>query len=369
MTGTSLDGLDVAIAHLAGDGLDMSPRLVRHAQFPFGGLANRLRAIAEQVPHTAADLSRVSAEFSARHATAIAELLGNERPDLICVHGQTVFHAPPLSWQMLTPAIIAHALGVDVVSDLRAADLACGGQGAPITPLADFVLFRSARESRLILNLGGFANFTWLPAVDADLSPLEQRNALGQIRGGDLCVCNHLLNGIARVALGSPFDRDGAAALSGRVQPALLARLRWWLDRQAAERRSLGTGDELNDEVLRLAGQYPPPDLARSACAALAATIAAHVPASERVLLAGGGGRNRALRAELESSLSCAVALTDEFGVPVEAREALEMAVLGALCADRVPITLPAITGVRPRAPIAGTWTFGERRSRLPQAT
>ena len=170
MTGTSLDALDAALVSVAGHGLEMKATFLRGRTFPLGPLARRLRALAEQEPRRAGEIAVLARDFALFHLDALRRLCcekprGFRRPDLVCIHGQTVFHAPPVSWQLLNPAPIAYGLKTPVVYDLRAADLACGGQGAPLTPLADWVLYGSVAEPRVIVTLGGFCNLTRLPAL------------------------------------------------------------------------------------------------------------------------------------------------------------------------------------------------------------
>lgn len=344
MTGTSIDALDAALVQVEGHGLEMRARVLRCATQPLGELAEPLRRFAQQQPLTAGQIAELSLRFAERHVATLRALLGPERSDLIVVHGQTVFHAPPLSWQLLSPAPIAAALETPVLYDLRAADLAAGGQGAPITPLADWVFFRDRRETRAIVNLGGFANFTLLPAGAAHT----------EIRGGDICVCNQLLDQLARELLGQTFDRDGRAARLGTPHSAARDALQALLARQAAAGRSLGTGDEILAWLDEYRGQAAPGDLLRSACDALGAVIAKSVAAADRILIAGGGARNAALCAALGEQSGQPVQPTDYAGVPQEYREAAEMAVLGALCQDGIPITLPAVTRPAGAAPQAG---------------
>src|SRR5690349_11659226 len=132
MTGTSIDALDASLVEIDGHGLAMRAKPVRNLTRDLGDLAPRLRALAEQQPMTAGQIAAIARDFALLHASAILELLAGEKADLICVHGQTVFHQPPLSWQLMQPAPIAQAVGCPVVYDLRQADLAAGGQGAPI---------------------------------------------------------------------------------------------------------------------------------------------------------------------------------------------------------------------------------------------
>ncbi|CAN5870106.1 anhydro-N-acetylmuramic acid kinase [soil metagenome] len=350
MTGTSLDALDLALLEISGRGLTLTARLLRTHSEPLAVLAPLLRACADQSPLPAATFAGAAALLARLHADAITTLLAGERADLICVHGQTIFHAPPLSWQLFSAPALAAAARTPVVFDLRAADLAAGGQGAPITPLADLILF-GAPHPRAVVNLGGFCNLTLLPAVTtrAAARPL--------IRGFDVCACNHILDAVARIALHAPFDEDGAAAQRGTPHAPTAATLAALLTRQSAAARSLGSGDELTAFIQTAAAALRPEDLAATAVDALARVITARIPPHTETILAGGGAKNRALTAVLARHLGATPRTTADFGIPIDMREAACMALLGALCHDRVPITLPAVTGA-PREVISGCWAF-----------
>ena len=346
MTGTSLDGLDVALVRIHGHGLAMQAQLVRGVSMPLGRLGPGLRALAEQQPVTARAITELMSAFSALHIQAIRALQA-ERIDLVVVHGQTVYHAPPLSWQLCAPVPICHALMAPVVYDLRAADLAAGGQGAPITPLADYVLFRHGSESRAVINLGGFCNLTRLP----------DGNDSTRIGGGDICACNQLLDALARRLWDVPFDHNGVHAAAGTVERKALTALITSLTMQAKARRSLGTGDELTAWIERWQPRLAPDDLARTACAAIAQTICTASAGARRLVLAGGGARNRTLVTEFEQRAQVPVVTSDQLQVPIDMREAIGMAILGALCLDNIPITVPGITGVE-TAPVSGCWCY-----------
>ncbi len=351
MTGTSLDGLDAAAVRLSGESLGMRlhdiPATVS-IEFP-SDLARVLRVLAAGEPMSARDVARAARELGDLHAAA-AERLRDQAgaPDLACAHGQTVFHAPPDSWQLFNPWPLARALDRPVVYDLRGADLASGGQGAPITPIADWVLFRDERESRVVVNLGGFCNITVIPAK---ASPEGAR-------GMDVCACNHVLNAAARIALDQPFDRDGRRATRGEPDPRVVESLAILLGAQRSTGRSLGSGDELAT-ALASNPSLAPDDLLASVVAAVAQAIAGEVKQHEpdRALLAGGSTHNRALTGAIVDALpNIAVETTDVHRVPASHREAACFAILGALCADRTPITLPMSTGCASPAPISGSW-------------
>jgi len=347
MTGTSLDGLDAALVEIDGRGLAMRARLVRGLSREIGPAAATLRALADGAALTAQQIVEASHAFTRAHVDAVRELLHGERVDLVPAHGQTVFHRPPMSWQLFSPAALARELAAPVVCDLRSADLAAGGQGAPITPIADWILFRDAR-SRGIVNLGGFCNVTLLPSVE--------HGGVDHIRGRDVCACNHVLNAVAKQALGVEFDRDGEQALRGKPVMALVQELSGLLRAQAEAGRSLGSGDELSVWVWKHRGKVDGADIASSACYAIADVIARAVKGADELILAGGGAKNAALAEAIRQASGLKVITTSDLGVAVEMREAVCMAVLGALSADGVVITLPAVTGAT-RPGVAGVWT------------
>lgn len=381
MSGTSMDGIDAALVEVRGEGLAMSARYVRGASGPLGEGAGVLRRLAQGDACTAREISHAARELGLAHVAVIRKVMAEgggqevkevdtggtpvprDRVAFVCVHGQTVFHAPPLSWQVMNAAVIAREIGVPVVHDLRAMDLggvgAAGGQGAPITPIADRVVFRGAAgEVVCVVNLGGFANATvWREGEDVE-----------RTRGFDICACNQVLDAVARERLGTAYDADGASAARGRVDEDACDRIGALLERQWREGRSLGTGDEARGFVLHDTGRLDAVDACATVASAIARVVAMAVDeaagsgaGARRIMLAGGGARNAALREAIaahacERDARTVVATTAEKGVPIEMREAVCFAVLGALCRDGVAITLPSVThgaaGV-----ISGSWT------------
>ena len=339
MTGTSIDGIDLAVARIDGTGLAMRATLLAERSAPLGPLAERLRAAANQHPMPASEFAAIARELGVLHARESVELLrsaGIPHVDLAALHGQTVFHRPPESWQLLNAHPVALALQCDVVFDLRGADLALGGQGAPLTPLADWILFRTAYP-RAIINLGGFANATFLPADD-DRTHTQQ---VAAIRGADLCACNQLLDHAARCAIDKPYDSGGALAASGTRNEAAFTELR-----------------------ALLAPHLTPADLLATAADATGEAIGSALRASgvHDAVVAGGGARHGRLCAAIAITANCKVISSSDLGVPVSCREALEWAILGALAADGLEIALPAVTqrgstGLIP----SGTWIRSSR--------
>ncbi len=309
---------------------------------------------------TAGDIAKLSHEFGLLHAHAVRELAGRDKLDLVCVHGQTVFHKPPLGWQLLNPWPIAREVKAPVLFDLRGADMAAGGQGAPITPIADALLLRHHAELAggfVVVNLGGFANATRVPAGACASDAGDWTQA---VRGLDICACNQLLDRIARDLLGVPFDEGGRIAGRGKPDPSAASDLLDAFRGHGGATRSLGTGNETFDWIESAKNRLSGPDLAASACEAIAHAIVERCRGAHAILLAGGGARNATLVSAIKRGAGCtsAVLPSDHFGVPGEFREAIEFAVLGALCQDGVPITLPAVTGVCAPAPLAGAWVY-----------
>jgi anhydro-N-acetylmuramic acid kinase len=342
MTGTSIDSLDAALVEISGRGLEMRARFVRGVARELGPLKPRLRAIAEQKPVTAGEAAAAMHELGVLHASAVKELAAGGRLDLVCVHGQTVYHRPPLSWQLIQPAPIARAMRCPVVFDLRAADLAAGGQGAPITPIADWVLFASATHGRDVVNLGGFCNITHLPARGRRAASGGPEAAPAAVAGKDVCACNQVLDAVARATIGEPFDRDGEMAARGEPDEGAAGQLLTLLHHQAHSGRSLGTGDELHSWIEAARHVLPPEVVAASACEALGRVIAGQFGRSAtEAVLAGGGVRNKALVGAIRRHAEVEVRMSDSLGTPAPHREAACFAVLGALCQDRVPITPP----------------------------
>lgn len=358
MTGTSIDGIDVALVRVFGWGLGMEIELLGHIGMSLGSLAADLRRAANGEPMNAEQFAKLALNLGELHVEAIEQLdVHGQTIDLITVHGQTILHKPPISWQLIDPTPIARRFASPVINDLRQADLAAGGQGAPITPLADWIAFADANKQRAIVNLGGFCNVTILPCSEIE-------NPLGQIAGFDVCACNHVLDEVARKALNQPYDDGGKAALCGRADPALVDELKNKLLSQTSANRSLGSGDELTAWVRAHCDSIKPVDLAATAVSAIAQCICNKLNEAnlDEVILAGGGVLNAAMVNALSEFCDVPVITSDQLGIAAQAREAMAIAVLGTLCADGIPITLPQVTGCTPPAPVAGRWT-------LPQVT
>ena len=365
MTGTSLDGLDAALVRIVGTGLDMTAEYLGWVSHPMDpGLRDTLMHLASggaAEPLTYLRAARGVGELYADGVQHLLDETNGPRPAFVVAHGQTIWHAPreeasPMSWQLFDPWPVVKRIGVPVCYDLRQADLIAGGEGAPLTPLADWVMYRDKAD--LIANLGGVFNCTYWslsaePGVDA-------------VEGGDVCLCNLLLDGLAQRLLDRPYDRDGEAASAGVFDEKLYRTYGQHLAVMGTgERGSLGREDLQNgviDRVLQAFHDRSPADLLFNAIAFVGQTIGEvfEGTAAQRLVLAGGGAKNKTLvnyiREIIEPDSFCeSVCLSDDLGIPCEAREAMGFAVLGALSQDGVPCSLPQVTGATDPGG-AGVW-------------
>jgi 1,6-anhydro-N-acetylmuramate kinase len=384
MTGTSLDGLDAALVEVEGSGLEVRATLHGMVSVSLGDLAPVLRRFASGAPAAPLDYLRAARQLGQLHAQTVADLCARHAPnrqlDLVVAHGQTICHAPPkappnaqpvpglgpmslraepgLSWQLFDPWPLVRRLAVPVCYDLRQADLSAGGQGAPLTPLADWVLYRDAAKTRAVVNLGGICNLTILPAGATSET----------IDGYDAGPCNLLIDAVVQALFPDRvFDQDGALAAAGRAGDCFVEALGehpWWQQRRL-RRQSTGREDFSADWVRQTIAQkcagLAPADIVASAVGAVAGMVAieAQTGGAAQVILAGGGSLNRTLVARIRSLCApwAEVLLSDELGIPVAAREAVAFAVLGALSQDGVPITLPQVTGAS-KPGCAGAWVY-----------
>lgn len=339
MTGTSMDGVDAVAVRFDGHALEMRAEYLSMASREMGALRQTLQGLYIQHETTQA-FNDAALELGDITKNVIQEL-HLSHIDFIALHGQTIFHKPPKSIQLINPEPITQTFDCDVFTDPRAQDLQHGGQGAPITPLADWVMFRNVKTSTAIVNLGGFCNVTLLPA---NSTPKE-------VEGFDVCSCNLLLNTIAQHRLNMPFDEDGVHATQGKTDAEVSAKLLHALFEQRTAHRSLGTDDELGEFALQIGSHLTTCDLLATVCSAIGDCINDSICDIDRIYLAGGGVHNNALRQVIRNN-----GTTETLGVPTQAREGMAMAILGALAQDGVSITLPQITG---RSEIDGVvgWT------------
>lgn len=366
MTGTSLDGLDAAVVRITGSGLEMKAELLGHRPHPMPPqLRSALMQMASGEPAEPLAFLRAARGIGEMHAQAVEQLLHQydvKETDFVVAHGQTIWHAPrddsesggPKSWQLFDPWPVVKRIGTPVCYDLRQADLIAGGEGAPLTPLSDWVMYRGRGD--LIVNLGGVFNYT--------SCPLEAKN-IDAIEGCDVCLCNLLLDGLSQRLLNQPYDMDGAVASTGQFDETLLRNFEKRLEVHGPGEGSLGRENlqgRVIDQIIEAHRDRSPADLLFNAIVFIAQAMRKVFEsyAAQRLVLAGGGTLNKTLvqytREIIEhDSVGGSVLLSEDLGIPSEAREAMGFAVLGALSQDGVSISLPQVTGTKSPG-IAGVW-------------
>jgi anhydro-N-acetylmuramic acid kinase len=371
MSGTSIDGIDIACADLELAGPDLACAYRGLVSLPFDAvLRDRVAAALPPGRPGAGELCMLHAELGCAYAeafgTANKELAAGQA-DLAVLHGQTVFHwvddagRARGTLQLGNASEVAERLGLPVISDLRSRDLASGGQGAPLVAMFDQLLLADRPGPVAAVNLGGIANLT----VVQD----------GRVQVGyDLGPAGALMDPAAVLASGGArrYDEDGMLAAAGQVSKPLLDRLHAEPYYRLPPPRS--TGKELfNASYLQaaLAGIEPAPGPAdvvatvtRLLVDLLAAATAQH--GLRELVLSGGGSKNATVLRWLQAAVpSVRVRSTAEFGVPVQAKEALAFAVLGFLSWHGLPGSVPAATGAS-RPAILGSIQPGRGPLELP---
>jgi anhydro-N-acetylmuramic acid kinase len=351
MSGTSLDGVSTALVRLTAD--PPGAKLVAFRQEPYGA-AERGAIIDAMARGTPRDLAFLHVALGERFAGAVLSLLAEARVaprDLAFVasHGQTIWHEPGrATLQLGDAAVLAERLGVRVVSDFRARDVAAGGQGAPLVPLADVMLFGHEERGRLLLNIGGMANVTWVPRRGVT------DGALAFDTGPGVAVIDAVTR---RIDPDAVFDRDGERARRGRPAQKLLEELLADPYFEQAPPKSTGRerfGIEYADRLLaRVRGAGGSENDAVATATALTAESIARAIArwpggGAELVISGGGARNPALVERLATLVQPSpIVLFDHLFFDGDAKEAVAFAFLGHQTILGQPGNLPAATGAR----------------------
>lgn len=387
MSGTSADGIDVALVRIAASsaragrraGAIAAPqlRLMAHEHFAYPAALRRAVLAAMNATSTAtAELARLNWRLGLAYAEAVKETARRHgaRLDLVGCHGQTLYHQAraerylgrrfACTWQAGEAQAIAAELGVAVVSNFRPADIFAGGQGAPLVPLLDVALFGDAKRGRVLQNIGGIANLTAIPAGGAGEAVLAFDSGPG----------NMVIDWLAQRLFSKPYDRNGAMAGRGRVlEPVLKAALRHAFFTQrppkTAGREQFGAAYAERFLEACLAQSGTAEDALATATALTAETIARSylrwvMPRMKGrgvdYIVSGGGARNRTLMRMLAERLEprgCTLRDSEAFGMPVEAKEAAAFALLAWRTWHRQPGNVPPATGAK-RGAILGQISY-----------
>jgi len=386
MSGTSADGVDVALCRIGPPSTsDGTPRvkLIGAAEFRYPkALRSAVLSAMDAKTTSVAEMSRLNWRLGEVYADAVestAEQFG-VKFGLVGCHGQTIYHQGVASkylgspvrctWQIGEASVIAEKLRVPVVSDFRPADLAAGGQGAPLVPMLDYVMFRSAKVNRVLQNLGGIANMTAIPAS----------SSVEDVLAFDSGPSNMVIDACMTRLFGKAFDRDGVVARRGKVIRQVVDRCLREPYFSAPPPKSCGReefGDAFVDRFMamcRKAGASDA-DVIATATALTSESILdsyrrfvwphlgqkAPVARGVEYVVAGGGARNATLMAMLREGLEplgVRVRATDELGVPTQAKEGVAFALLAWLSWNGLPGNVPSATGAA-RPVVLGKVTRG----------
>jgi anhydro-N-acetylmuramic acid kinase len=377
MSGTSADGVDVALVRIAPGKTRPRLELVAHEAFPYPAALRRavLTAMNAEAMSTA-DLARLNWRLGLAYAEAVKATAKKHgaKVNLVGCHGQTLYHQArateyagrkfACTWQAGEMAMLAAAAEAPVVSNFRPADMSAGGEGAPLVPFLDFALFADTKRGRVLQNIGGIANLTAMPAGAGP----------GELIAFDTGPGNMVMDALAEKLLRKKFDSNGAAAAKGAVIVSVLQRAlkdRYFLRKppKSAGREQFGRAyaerflgecrgySKRAEDALATATAFTAESIARGYARFVHATMRGE-PVD--YIVSGGGAKNGTLMRLVGATLQpfgCVLRTSAEFGVPAEAKEAMAFALLAWQTWHRLPGNVPAATGAR-RAVILGQVTY-----------
>ena len=361
MSGTSVDAVDAALVSLEGTGSSATCKLIHYASTPFPQSVKKkiFEVISEDHSSTPA-LSSLHFELGRIYGEAVIGLCTEagvplEDLDVIGSHGQTVFHQPfptadsvPSTLQIGEPSVIAYMTNTTVVSNFRSMDVAAGGEGAPLVPYTEYILYRSPGVGRLLQNIGGIGNVT----------VLSKDGSLEDVYGFDTGPGNMIIDGLCERLYGKAFDEDGGIASTGKVHEKMVEEWMEWEAGFFSRKPPKSTGreqfgdifiDRIMDEFSHLAKE----DLiasatyftARSISDAYKTFIFPHYEVDE-IIIGGGGSYNHTLIRIMKELLpTCTLLTQEEIGYSSDAKEAIAFALLAHETLNGQPGNVPGATG------------------------
>jgi anhydro-N-acetylmuramic acid kinase len=383
MSGTSADGIESAVVHISGAPPHLRASIESHISVPYPAVVrNAILRIAGGASVTTAEISRLNfllGELFAKAALRASRPFRSpsRRIDLIGSHGQTIYHQGQASnflgssvastFQIAEPSVIAERTGIPVIADFRPSDLAAGGQGAPLVPFVDYLLYNHPRLGRIALNIGGIANLTAIPpaartqdvfAFDSGpgnmlIDALVREYSRGRNRydrDGRQALRGHFLRPLADELMRHPFLRREVPRSAGREEfgAALVAQILAWQQRNKAD----------NSSVLRTATAVTALTIAQACCKHVLPRAQFH-----ELIVSGGGAANPLMMLQLSALLpELRLRLSNEFGVPSAAKEAFAFAILAYETWHGRPSSLPSSTGAK-HAAILGKLSLPARRN------
>jgi anhydro-N-acetylmuramic acid kinase len=377
MSGTSADGIDVAVVRIAPQRGRAKLTLLAHEAFPYpAALRAKVLAAMNAASTSTAELARLHWRLGLAYAEAVRATAKKYRVklELVGCHGQTLYHQAraetyagskfACTWQAGETAALAAEVGVPVASNFRPADMVSGGQAAPLVPMLDYVFFSDAKRGRVLQNIGGIANLTAIPA----------NRAIDNVIAFDTGPGNMVIDALAQELFGKRYDRNGEIAARGTAlahvlehamkdpyfklkPPRTTGREQFGLDYAARFLKQCRKHSAKPEDALATATVFTAESIARS-YAQFAAPRMKGAPVD--YIVSGGGARNATLMKWLADRLEpmgCTLRPIEAFGLPAEAKEAAAFALLAWLTWHRLPGNVPAATGAK-RPVILGQVTY-----------
>ncbi|MDA1762780.1 anhydro-N-acetylmuramic acid kinase AnmK [Bacillus cereus] len=373
MSGTSLDGIDVALVHIEGSGVDSKVELIHFTTVPFcSDIKNEIQQALSIENSNVQLICSLNFKLGLCFANAVKEVCKKanfplEQLDLIGSHGQTIYHQPAPEVNIISstlqigePAVIAYEMDTTVISNFRTMDMAAGGQGAPLVPYSEIILYRHQTKNRLLQNIGGIGNVTVIPTHLSDKSVIAFDTGPG----------NMIIDEVCQRLFQLPYDQNGRSAKQGVVVDEILTYCMNHPFLNMKPPKSTGReqfGREFVSELLQRFKKHNKENILKSVTMFTASSIVHHYQEFifpyyeiDEVILGGGGSYNRTLVEMIRYGLKeekCKIFIQEDLGYSSEAKEAIAFAILANETYHRNPGNVPSATGAK-NSVILGNVTF-----------
>ncbi|ENQ3110649.1 anhydro-N-acetylmuramic acid kinase AnmK [Bacillus tropicus] len=373
MSGTSLDGIDVALVRIEGSGVDSKVKLIHFTTVPFrNDIKSEIQQALSIENSNVQLICSLNFKLGLCFANAVKEVCKEanfslEQLDLIGSHGQTIYHQPKPEGNMIAstlqigePAVIAYDTNTTVISNFRTMDMAAGGQGAPLVPYSEVILYRDPSKNRLLQNIGGIGNVTVIPSQKSDQNVIAFDTGPG----------NMIIDEVCQRLFQLPYDQNGEIAEQGEVVDEILTYCMNHPFLKMNPPKSTGReqfGEEFVSELLKRYEKHSKENILTTGTMFTASSIVHHykefiLPYYEidEVILGGGGSYNNTLVEMIRYGLKdekCTIFIQEDIGYSSEAKEAIAFAILANETYHRNPSNVPSATGAK-KSVVLGNVTF-----------
>ncbi len=373
MSGTSLDGIDVALVRIEGSGVDSKVKLIHFTTVPFrNDIKSEIQQALSIENSNVQLICSLNFKLGLCFANAVKEVCKEanfslEQLDLIGSHGQTIYHQPeqdgnriPSTLQIGEPAVIAYDTNTTVISNFRTMDMAAGGQGAPLVPYSEIILYRHTTKNRLLQNIGGIGNVTVIPSQKSDQNVIAFDTGPG----------NMIIDEVCQRLFQLPYDQNGNIAKQGVVVEEILTYCMNHSFLKMNPPKSTGReqfGEEFVSQLLKRYEKYSKENILTTVTMFTASSIVHHykefiLPYYEidEVILGGGGSYNNTLVEMIRYGLKdekCTIFIQEDIGYSSEAKEAIAFAILANETYHRNPSNVPSATGAK-KSVVLGNVTY-----------